>query len=163
MADRIVVLEGGVVRQVGRPLDLYENPDNRFVAGFIGSPAMNFFEARVEGEADGRLALRLAAAPEAAVTVAMPARRPASGDLVTVGVRPEHVEVTDGAGIEAREEITEELGSVAFIHARLAGGQPVLVERRGDRVAGDNAGGLLRLRFRPDRILLFDRAGERLR
>ncbi|KAB0677708.1 ABC transporter ATP-binding protein [Aureimonas leprariae] len=162
MADRIVVLEAGVVRQVGRPLELYENPDDRFVAGFIGSPAMNFFAGTVESTDASGVLVRMEAAPEHPVPVPLAESRPVAGTQVLVGIRPEHVEVVAGEGLPAREELTEALGSVSFVHARFANGHPVLVERRGEAPLG-TADATFNLAFRRDKTLLFDAAGKRLR
>ncbi len=85
LADKIVVLRDGIVEQVGAPLTLYDDPDNLFVAGFIGSPKMNFLTGRVEGN--------LVRLPEFAGQT-IPLGRfnlpPSDGDSVTVGIRPEH-------------------------------------------------------------------------
>ncbi|MBP0649514.1 sn-glycerol-3-phosphate ABC transporter ATP-binding protein UgpC, partial [Mycobacterium tuberculosis] len=87
MADRIVVLRDGKIEQIGRPLDLYDRPDNLFVAGFIGSPAMNFLNGRVV--VDGAEAVFRAAE---GIDLPLPARaRPAPGTEVVYGVRPEHL------------------------------------------------------------------------
>ena len=87
LADRIVVMNKGRLEQVGKPLDLYYAPANLFVAGFIGSPAMNFFEARVESVEGGRA--RVAGAGFR--NFDLPATSLTVGDALTVGVRPEHL------------------------------------------------------------------------
>ena len=93
MADQIVVLREGVVEQVGSPIELYARPRNRFVAGFLGAPQMNFIQGRV----DGSMALGLAL--DGGVTVALPGRDLSTlpdGAPVTVGIRPEHAEIGSG-------------------------------------------------------------------
>ena len=115
MADKIVVMRDGRVEQVGAPLDLYDRPANTFVAGFIGSPSMNFVQGRVEGEAfvtgDG---LRL---PLPAGVGAVP-----PGEA-TYGVRPEHVRIGEG-GVPIRVEVVEPTGSEVMVAGRL-GDQPI--------------------------------------
>ncbi|WP_182086685.1 sn-glycerol-3-phosphate ABC transporter ATP-binding protein UgpC [Aureimonas sp. ME7] len=115
MADKIVVMRDGRVEQIGAPLDLYDRPANTFVAGFIGSPAMNFVEGRVEEgafvTADGhRLDL-----PATACSA-----RPGPA---TYGVRPEHARIADG-GVPIRVEVVEPTGSEVMVGARL-GDQPI--------------------------------------
>ena len=89
MADKIVVLQGGVVEQAGSPLELYHHPHNLFVAGFIGSPKMNFMPATVTTSTSGGTTVQLASGASLTVTV-KPGRQKA-GDEVTLGVRPEHM------------------------------------------------------------------------
>ncbi|TNC60185.1 ABC transporter ATP-binding protein [Rubellimicrobium roseum] len=93
LADRVVVLEGGVIQQVGSPMELYQRPVNRFVAGFIGSPAMNLVDGELVGR-DGALRARLADGPELDFRPGPGARE---GMAVTVGLRPEHL-TPEGAG-----------------------------------------------------------------
>ena len=93
MADRIVVMHDGVVEQVGEPLDLYDQPANLFVAGFIGSPAMNFIDATIK---------RNGGAPSAVAADGTQLPLPATaggrdGQKVVYGIRPEHLDLTDGA------------------------------------------------------------------
>jgi multiple sugar transport system ATP-binding protein len=125
MGDRVAVLKDGVLQQVASPRAMYDRPANVFVAGFIGSPAMNLFD--VEVGADGTTHL-------GHFTLALP--QEASGTLttrqVTVGVRPEDLRlVGEDMGIPATVELVEELGSDAFLHASVRGGDggQVLVAR----------------------------------
>jgi multiple sugar transport system ATP-binding protein len=91
MADRIVLLRDGVIEQAGAPLDLYERPATRYVAGFLGSPSMNFIEAKLMGE-DERLALRLSDATLLPLPASRQKKYPAHRDrTVILGVRPEHI------------------------------------------------------------------------
>ncbi len=154
LADKIVVLRAGRVEQVGAPLDLYHDPDNRFVAGFIGSPAMNFLSGHVD--ARGQVATKgLAAA------VAVPVALPAVGTEVTLGLRPQHL-VVDLAGATHRVELTEALGGVSFLHLTAPTGEKLVVEARGDMVVapGTNVG----LTVEAGKAMAFDAAdGRRLR
>ena len=150
MADKIVVMQGGRIEQVGAPLDLYDRPVNTFVAGFIGSPSMNLIPGEVRQGAvvleDGT---RLPLPPGVSVT---------EGQAVTYGVRPEHLTV--GEGIAGTVAVVEPTGSETHVVLRTAGREVVAMFR--DRVAfrpGDA------LTFAPDagQVHLFDRvSGARL-
>ncbi|MBO9101588.1 MULTISPECIES: ABC transporter ATP-binding protein [Rhizobium] len=114
LADRIVAMHGGVVQQVGSPLELYDRPANLFVAGFIGSPGMNFLEASYDGHqmilGDGT-PVPLASTP--IVT---------TGEKATLGIRPEHVVVTrNGSGISADVDLIEPTGFGIILHLKLHG------------------------------------------
>jgi lactose/L-arabinose transport system ATP-binding protein len=152
LADKIVVLRSGRIEQVGRPLDLYNNPDNRFVAGFIGSPAMNFVAGVVEGP--GQVAAKGLSEP-VATGVALPAK----GAAVTVGLRPQHLKIT--AGTTHRVELTEALGGVAYVHLTAPTGEKLIVERHDQ--TNLEAGTMVGLGFDPKDGMLFDKEGARLR
>jgi lactose/L-arabinose transport system ATP-binding protein len=154
LADKIVVLRAGRVEQVGKPLDLYHDPDNRFVAGFIGSPAMNFVAARMN--ADGTLL-----APGISDAQVQGPNVSAHAGSVVLGVRPQHLLLQDGAS--HRVDMIEALGGVSYIHLVASTGEKIVVEQRDDAIAriGDSVG----LRFEADKAFLFaaDEAGLRLR
>ena len=101
LADRIVVMNQGVIEQVGKPLDLYYTPANLFVAGFIGSPAMNFFPAAVERIADGRAHIGGSVAVETSRSRRAIAAL-GQGATVTIGVRPEHLDIGAPGGVSPR-------------------------------------------------------------
>jgi multiple sugar transport system ATP-binding protein len=124
MGDRVAVLEGGVVQQVGSPDEIYEKPANRFVGSFIGSPAMNLLPARVE---DG--ALR--AGP---FTFEQPSGNgPISARELEAGIRPEHLHVTSsGEGVRAEVQVVEVAGNETYLH--LSAGGTTLVARVGTRL-----------------------------
>jgi lactose/L-arabinose transport system ATP-binding protein len=150
MADKIVVLRAGRVEQVGAPLELYHDPANRFVAGFIGSPAMNFVTGRVEGgsvRAPGFLAepIRLACA------------LPGAGAEVTLGLRPQHLEI-DLGGSTHRVEHTEALGGVSYVYLSADSGERIVVEAREDRPAPEAT--KVGLSFSPEQVLAFDAKTE---
>ncbi len=149
LADKIVVLRLGNIEQVGAPLELYRDPDNKFVAGFIGSPAMNFCDATVKG---GQVV-----SPGFAADIAMSVNLPSEGSEVTLGVRPEHLEI-DLGGNTHTVELTEALGGVSYAYLTSATGEKLIVEERGDdrSKTGDKVG----LRFEPGRAMLFNRATE---
>ncbi len=154
LADRIVVLRAGRVEQSGRPLDLYRDPDNRFVAGFLGSPAMNFLAGRRQG--DGIGAPGLSASP---LGIPLPATL-AGGAPATVGLRPQHLRLIPGDSHVV--EMTEALGGVTYVHVLAQGGEKLVVEHRVEQIPrrGDRVG----LGFDPGQAMLFDPAtGLRLR
>ena len=134
---------------MGAPLDLYRDPDNRFVAGFIGSPAMNFLAGTVR---DGAVEVPgLSRAVNPAVTL------PAEGTEVIVGIRPEHATV-DRGGAEFTVELTEALGGVSYTYLTAPTGEKLIIEERGDERSdtGDTVG----LSFAPERLYVFDKASE---
>jgi multiple sugar transport system ATP-binding protein len=151
MADKIVVMRDGIVEQVGGPLELYDRPVNVFVAGFIGSPAMNMIPglARVDAgggrvEFDGGVSLPL---PQGA--------RAADGQQVLYGVRPEHCALTAGAGLPADVVVVEPTGADTQLYCRFGSRELAALVR--DRVscrAGDRVG----LNPDPGRAHLFDAA-----
>jgi lactose/L-arabinose transport system ATP-binding protein len=154
LADKIVVLRAGRIEQVGRPLDLYHNPDNRFVAGFIGSPSMNFMKGTVERS--GTVAIAGLGA-SVATSVALPA----AGTEVIAGLRPQHLRVTQGS--LQRVEMTEALGGVSFVHLTAPTGEKLVVEAKGDVVAAP--GSMVGLGFEAGDAQFFaaDAEGRRLR
>jgi multiple sugar transport system ATP-binding protein len=143
LADRVVVMDQGRVQQVGTPLEVYDRPANKFVAGFIGSPAMNFVEgvASAEGIAVGD------------ATLAMPAHAiPKHGSKLWLGIRPEHL-VLDPGGLPARVEVVEPLGNGTMLHLSVFGTRWVVSDTGRTAVkAGDSVG----LRIDPSRVHLFD-------
>ncbi|MHC1551572.1 ABC transporter ATP-binding protein [Phyllobacterium sp. K27] len=158
LADRIFVLKSGVIQQAGKPLELYDNPDNQFVGGFIGSPAMNFLPGRILGRQDGLLRIGLDGAEKellAKVTGDI-----GDGTSVRVGLRPEHLMPVEN-GILATVELEEDLGGVSYVHARLAGGQPIVVETRERRKSLD--GQTMSLGASAEDIFVFAQDGRRLR
>jgi multiple sugar transport system ATP-binding protein len=125
MADRIVVLHDGVVEQVGDPLSLYDEPANLFVAGFLGSPAMNFIDATIK---------RNGGAPSAVTddgtVLPLPANAGGTdGQKVVYGVRPEHLELGAGGGLSAEVAVVEPTGAEILVFARLAGQEIAVVFR----------------------------------
>ena len=150
LADKIVVLRLGRIEQVGAPLELYRDPDNKFVAGFIGSPSMNFLGARATGRGTVEI-------PALKAEVPTEVRLPAAGAKLVLGVRPEHLEVTEGE--TCRVELTEALGGVSYDHVYGDTGERLIVEERGDRRS--QAGARIGLTFDPARAMLFDVETER--
>ena len=156
MADRIVVLKAGHVEQVGAPLDLYNRPDNLFVAGFIGSPQMNFIKTRLSA-ATAKLAT---ADVPGGGSLKIAARDRKAGEEVTLGIRPEHLSLADKGPITATALNLEQLGDSHLIYAKLDDGSPVLVRGTGQTSA--RPGDLLHLAADPGLCHLFDAGGLRI-
>ena len=130
LADRVVVMNQGVIEQVGTPADLYHNPKTRFVAGFIGSPAMNFLPCRLEGQAD-RLTIRIndnLAFPVPPARAAQYTSHNGNGKLL-LGIRPEHLteartHMEQGVvPFDAKLDVTEPMGMETFVYFRIDGNQ----------------------------------------
>ncbi|WP_295529996.1 sn-glycerol-3-phosphate ABC transporter ATP-binding protein UgpC [uncultured Thioclava sp.] len=144
MADKIVVLRAGNIEQVGAPMDLYDDPDNRFVAGFIGSPSMNFLAGRIKGGAIEVPGL------ESAINVAL--ALPPEGTEVEVGLRPNALKIVADAGAFA-VDMAENLGGVSYAHLRAPSGERVIVET--DQRLSTAGGGTVGLRFDPEDVYVF--------
>src|SRR5262245_6049613 len=156
LADRIVAMHAGVVQQVGSPLELYDRPANLFVAGFIGSPAMNFLNARYEA-ANGHASARLGDGTAIALRTAY---RIEQGSTVTLGIRPEHVILSPAAqgGLEAGVDLVEPTGFGIILHLSLHG-LPFNVFTL-DRAAL-SYGPTVGVAFPPQHLHLFDGNGNR--
>ena len=148
MADKIVVLRLGIIEQAGAPLDLYNNPKNLFVAGFIGSPKMNFLTAGATG---------------AGLTVAgnqLNLPRSVAG-ATTLGIRPEHITLTQDGGIklaDLRVDLVENLGGQTVVYATTADGQSVNIVLEGQRPV--ELGSTVTAYANPARVHLFNAEGS---
>jgi multiple sugar transport system ATP-binding protein/alpha-glucoside transport system ATP-binding protein len=132
LADRIVVLKDGRVEQIGTPMELYRRPGNRFVAQFIGSPAMNILPATVE-ETGASTVVRHAARRVASVPIAAPAAM--HGASISLGVRPEDLFIADGTGhlFEGTVDFIEQLGEVQIVYVDIGrGDQPLVAKLAGN-------------------------------
>ena len=130
LADKIVVLNAGVVQQIGSPLELYHRPANLFVAGFIGSPKMNFFKARVDAIDTASVTV---GSPDIGTLVLPKANVAAKvGDEVTVGMRPHHLTLGGAQDITGRVVLVERLGNETLAAIMLASGQQIIVALSGD-------------------------------
>ena len=162
LADRIVVLRSGLVEQVGSPQDLYDRPANTFVAGFIGSPKMNFLDVVVERR-DGthldlvhpgfasplRVAMR-----EAGATVG-------PGDAVTLGLRPEHLTFDGGENrLALTADLSESLGGSTLIYGQTVSGDSVTLQTAGRKIL--QKGERFSAGFSPAQAYIFDKAGQAL-
>jgi ABC-type sugar transport system ATPase subunit len=136
LADKIVVLRAGTVEQVGAPLRLYHHPRNLFVAGFIGSPQMNFIATKVTGTGPDGVRVALPGGGEATARVS--AAGVSEGEPVTLGLRPEHViEGEGGARLRGKVDVVEQLGESHLLHMVLADGQRMIVRAGGDAHAAE--------------------------
>jgi multiple sugar transport system ATP-binding protein len=158
MGDRIAVLKDGLMQQVGTPRDLYEKPNNVFVAGFIGSPAMNLFTAEI---ADGGVRFGSSIVPVDRETLSQ-----ATGTSVTVGVRPEDIVVAtaQGEGLAVEVDLVEELGADGYLygHSEIDGKRTDIVTRVDGR-SHPNLGDTVYLTATPNHVHVFDtESGERL-
>lgn len=163
LGQKIVVLNAGRIEQVGTPFELYERPANRFVAGFLGSPRMNFFDAVLAG-GQGRSA-SVALAGGACVQVAADVGRAAQGARVTLGVRPEHLQIAHAggqvdAGIAATVALVEYLGDVTLVYAHADGAAEVVAVKCDADTAPPAPGQRVELVFPATRAFLFDEAGQ---
>jgi multiple sugar transport system ATP-binding protein len=153
MGDRIAVMKDGILQQVGTPQELYDHPQNVFVAGFIGSPAMNFATTQTDGEdlVMGSARLRLSGPPAAAA-----AKRPQGSELL-IGFRPEHLDVTGGGtgtvSFPASVDVVEYLGNEELIHAQAEGNEIVAVIPSDRNV---KAGEKIELTLPFNRLYVFD-------
>ncbi|WP_354623538.1 maltose/maltodextrin ABC transporter ATP-binding protein MalK [Psychromonas sp. MME2] len=169
MADRIVVLEGGRVAQLGTPLELYHNPENRFVAGFIGSPKMNFVNARVQELNDEGVVVQLA--DKSLITVQVEHDTLKIGDPVSVGIRPEHIDTScsvqcgDGSKkdcLVGEIQVLEQLGHETQIYVEAKGIESDLIIRYFD-VAKVALGEEIAFKFPAHRCHLFKEDGTACR
>lgn len=153
MADHVVVMRDGVIEQQGSPLSLYDTPASRFVAGFIGSPAMNFVPGSVD--ADG-----------SSVTLDLPganrlplSRRRDPGRKVVVGLRPEHLQVVDVAAAQLVLPVTvvESTGSLTYVTTAGSPELTVVITGRSAVHAGSNIG----LAIAPEHVHVFDAETEK--
>jgi multiple sugar transport system ATP-binding protein len=155
MADKIVVLNSGRIEQVGAPLDLYNNPANRFVAGFIGSPKMNFLKAKIEqvGDADTTVSV-------CGSSIRLPRRlKGSAGQDVTFGIRPEHLGVADAGTALATVsvDLVENLGGATMLYTTTPDGQQLTIALDGQQKV--ERGTNVKTSFDPARCHVFDASG----
>ncbi len=154
LANKIVVMNQGRVEQVGSPLDLYHRPANLFVAGFIGSPRMNFIPGRVEASRSGMAIISITGGE---IALSAPSSELTEGETVTIGIRPEHmIETGDGAlRVEGDVEAVEHLGEASLVYLRLGDGTALIVRAPDDTIAEPGARYSVSA---PDRLLHLFRA-----
>ncbi|WP_289295486.1 sn-glycerol-3-phosphate import ATP-binding protein UgpC [uncultured Reyranella sp.] len=160
LADRLIVMNAGVADQIGTPMDVYERPASVFVAGFIGSPAMNFLAGKVSA---GSRAIELAGTGAVHVTLplAVPTVAPA-GTPVAVGIRPEHLHPAADGALEFEIELAEPLGADTLLHGRFGEAREVVTVRQGGHVLA-KPGEKRRFKAEPEHIHLFDsQTGKRI-
>ncbi|MDR1934953.1 MAG: ATP-binding cassette domain-containing protein, partial [Candidatus Accumulibacter sp.] len=164
MADRIFIMSKGVLQQHGSPMEVYSQPVNRFVAGFIGSPAMNFVDASLVAEG-GDLFISGDGFRVQAPAAFQPALQAHHGQAVVFGIRPEDIATQDadqpdgGNTLTARAEVVETLGSEIFVH--LACGKDTLVARMPAPERPISVGQTLRVGLAMARSHVFDKDSSR--
>ncbi|MFK0332105.1 ABC transporter ATP-binding protein [Rhizobium sp. NPDC090275] len=153
MADKIVVLQGGKVEQIGTPLELYDRPQNVFVAGFMGSPAMNFLEGKLTGGDTPRLVLPSGQQVELSQGAAN-----ADGRDVIVGIRPEDLAFAQDGGVPATVSVVEPTGSETHVALEVEGKEITWVMReRADLTPGQ----VVKLSLKSPNVHFFDKATQR--
>src|SRR5918993_254106 len=163
LADRIVVLRGGRVEQIGSPTELYDRPANTFVAGFIGSPKMNLLSGRVRAAEKGAIVVEHPAFRTGVLNVPHAASRPLQvGAPVTLGLRPENLELGSADPfLDLSADISENLGGTTQVHGRSPGGEMVTILAQGrPRLS---PGDKLPVGLGSGRIYLFDESGKALK
>ncbi len=153
LADRIAVMKGGVVQQLADPLTIYNRPKNRFVAGFLGSPSMNFFAGEI-AVAEGKAVFHIG---QTAVGLDGYDGALQPGRKATLGVRPEHVRLEVEDGFEATVDLDEPMGADSLVWLRLNGHPLSARVEAGKRY---RAGDKVRIGFKPDTLSLFDAQTE---
>jgi sn-glycerol 3-phosphate transport system ATP-binding protein len=155
LAHRMIVMNAGVAEQIGSPMDVYEDPATRFVAGFIGSPSMNFLAGK--GAGAGKVAL------EHGGIVRYANGQVETGREIVVGIRPEHLTVADPADamFAGTVEMVEQLGADTLVHISHGADNAIVRRPHGQSAA---VGETLHVTAEPARVYLFDAAsGQRLR
>ena len=170
LGDRIVIMKDGFVQQIGTPQEVFEKPINIFVAGFIGTPQMNFFNARLEKKG-GDYSVEYAGASfplDGEMSAKLAGKGQQSADVI-LGVRPEHIAVQkdpSASAIEASIEVSELMGSELYLHATVEGGQEGVIRTPTVELPAEYRGGVpygtkLRFTFSPSLIHLFDPESEK--
>ena len=159
MADKIVVLREGYVEQIGAPLELYHKPVNLFVAGFIGSPAMNFLDGKISGISEHAVEFELENLEKIQIPCS-PGEDATTGNLVRAGVRPEHLELTGEGDAKLHGEVfaVERLGGETYLYVHTEKDKTLTVHAPGDKVV--SVGDLVSIEFSPQSCHLFDSQGQ---
>jgi multiple sugar transport system ATP-binding protein len=158
LADKIVVLNAGIVQQVGTPLELYHRPANKFVAGFIGSPKMNFLDVTVE--AIEGAAMRLSGPALKGLTLPAGVHETQAGQKLTLGVRPHDLSAMADGPLSGTVTLVEHLGNETIVNLELVTGEALIVALDGDTAC--SIGQSLSVGFAPGKAHLFDADGRRM-
>jgi ABC-type sugar transport system ATPase subunit len=157
LADKIVVLKDGNIEQIGKPLDLYHHPRNKFVASFIGSPKMNFIEGRISKIDGNKVTLDLPHEKNIVLPVSLPEGiKLKAGNTVELGLRPEHITQCDNkkALFTGEVQVIEHLGSEILAYVKIGWGQQLVVRLNGEQKM--KVGDPLNLCVEPTDCHLFD-------
>lgn len=163
LADKIVVLNAGKVEQYGPPLELYDDPANIFVAGFIGSPKMNFLNATVEKVSGNSAHIKLLDFPNASFDFKLSATKVTARQKLLVGVRPEHFDVSGKVKLKLLVDVIEHLGAATYAYAssvesakmRQLDRQDLIVDLKSDRTIAEGKQAVIG--FNPAKAFLFDK------
>ena len=159
MADRIVVLNGGILEQFGTPMELYHNPQSRFVAGFIGQPGMNFIPAKLTDLGADQITAQFAG--QSTQNARVDANGHSTGASVEVGIRPDDLKLaSDGAGFAVRVRVLERLGASTIVYGNLADDTPICAAL--DGLVKLQSGDQITLTVDPDAVHVFDTDGRAL-
>jgi lactose/L-arabinose transport system ATP-binding protein len=145
LADKIVVLKDGLIQQVGSPLSLYDDPENVFVAGFIGSPTINFVQGRVNGA-------KIIVPSLESLKLNAPKDIDSNQSELLIGLRPQHIQISGSGDLEV--EFTEALGDVSYLYLKTPNGERIVVESRDDKLPKTAA--KVGIKVDTSRALLFD-------
>ena len=162
LGDRIVIMRDGFIQQIGTPQEVFDRPANLFVAGFIGTPQMNFFDAELKRDGDKYVVdvcgeeLRLTEEKQAALL-----RGNVPAGPVTLGIRPEHIVLAKNGGIPARVDVSEMMGSSVHLHLTAAGHDAVVIVPTLELDAIPSLGQEIYLELHEDSIHLFNRETEK--
>jgi sn-glycerol 3-phosphate transport system ATP-binding protein len=160
LADRLIVMNAGVADQIGTPMDVYDKPASVFVAGFIGSPAMNFLAAKV-GAGGKTVDLAGTGANHVSLLLAQPTSAP-TGTPVALGMRPEHLLPSNDGALEFDIELAEPLGADTLLHGRFGEARELVTVRQGGHVLA-RPGEKRRFSIGATRLHLFDsQSGKRI-
>jgi lactose/L-arabinose transport system ATP-binding protein len=151
LADKIVVLRAGLIEQVGAPMDLHRDPDNRFVVGFSGSPSMNFLKGKV---VEGRVEVPALGGEVIGTDIALPA----PGSAMIVGIRPQEASLIP-APSSLKVDITEQLGGVAYDYLSTPTGESLVIESKDDDAV--MSGTEVTIGYDASRVLFFDAETEK--
>ena len=162
LADRLVLLRAGRIEQQGRPLDLYNDPDNRFVAGFLGNPRMNFLPARVVGRWSDGISVSVSDGSDP-LLVPLSAAGLEIGQSVEIGIRPDHVTLSGHGLMPIDVETVENLGSGRIVYARTRAGVQLTAVLAGNAAPSELDGRSVQAAFLGKHVYLFDGDGRRVR
>jgi multiple sugar transport system ATP-binding protein len=161
LGDRIVIMKDGYIQQIGTPQDVFNHPANLFVAGFIGMPVMNFFDAQLKREGDkyfvevGGIKVELAAEKEERLL-----KNNVQSQPITLGVRPEHTDVAD-SGITAKVEVAEMMGSSVHLHVNADGRDVIIIVPTIDMKGNYNLGDTVHFSFKGNVAHVFSKETEK--
>jgi sn-glycerol 3-phosphate transport system ATP-binding protein len=161
LADRLIVMNAGVADQIGTPMDVYDRPASAFVAGFIGSPAMNFLAAKIGQDRKSVDLAGTAANGSISLPLALPTSAPV-GTAVALGVRPEHLHPAPDGPLQFEVELAEPLGADTLLHGRFGAARELVTVRQGGHVIA-RPGETRHFKAEPGHLHLFEsQTGRRI-